>query len=74
MGYSGRDPGMVARMDTACWGSALGDLGMEYPDEAGAPRNAAWPAAEARRMGETTISKGSKPHRIYMGLWPFWMP
>ena len=72
MGYSGRDPGMVTRMDTAQWGCGLNDDGVKFPDNTGVPRNTAWPAAEERRIGETTISEGKKPHRIYMRLWPFW--
>lgn len=73
MGYPGRDPGMVSRMDTAHWGCGLNDVGAVCPDNKGAPRTVAWPAAGERRYDETTISELKNPHRIYMRFWPFWV-
>ena len=74
MGYPGRDPGMVTRMDSAHWECGLNDVDVEYPDIKEASRTVAWLVAGERRYDETTISKLKKPHRNYMRFWPFWVP
>jgi hypothetical protein len=71
MGYPGRDPGTVTRMDTAHWGCGLNDVGEVCPDHSGTPRTVA-SRADERRHDEATIAELAKPHRIYMPFWPFW--
>lgn len=74
MGYPGRDPGMVTRMDTAHWGNGLNDVDEVLPDDSGAPRTVASAAPGERRYDEATILARSNPHRIYMRFWPFYSP
>jgi hypothetical protein len=73
MGYPGREPGMVTRLDAAHWGSGLNDVDEVFPDRS-ATRIATSPVARERRYDETTTSELPNPHRIYMRFWPFCSP
>jgi hypothetical protein len=49
MGYPGRDPVMVTRMDAAHWGSGLNDVDEVFRDHPAVTRNATSPVARERR-------------------------